>query len=98
LNITEQFNADGSLNIITTSQQHFKHEVLEPFFASSVDNTVSSTDNLQLNSSFNITGNSGQKSSQTYNSVDSRGGEYSCKLTAANNTLTSISEGCPGQK
>jgi hypothetical protein len=98
LNITEQFNADGSLNIITTSQQHFKHEVLEPFFASSLDNAVSSTDNLQLNSSFNITGNSGQKSSQTYSSIDSRGGEYSCKLTAANNTLTSISEGCPGQK
>jgi len=98
LNITEQFNSDGSLSIQTTSQQHFKHDVLEPFFASAVDNVVSSMDTLQLDSSFNLIGNSGQKSSQKYSYVDSRGGDYSCTLTAANNTLTSVSEGCPGQK
>jgi len=98
LDITELFNADGSLSIQTTSQQRYKHDVLEPFFASAVDNTVDSTDTVQLDSSFNLVGHSGQKSSQKYSSIDSRGGDYSCTLTAANNTLTSVSEGCPGQK
>jgi hypothetical protein len=98
LNISEIFNEDGSLNIQTTSSQHFKNDILEPFFASAVDNAVSSTDTLQLDASFNLIGNTGQKSAQKYVYVDSRGGDYSCKLTAANNTLTSVSEGCPGQK
>jgi hypothetical protein len=98
LNISEIFAADGSLNLQTTSQQRFKHDVVEPFFASAVDNTVDSTDTLQFDSSFNVTGHTGQKSSQKYSYIDSRGGDYSCKLTAANNTLTSVGEGCPGQK
>lgn len=98
LNISEVFNSDGSLNLQTTSEQRFKHDVVEPFFASAVDNKVNSTDTLQFDSSFNLLGHSGQKSSQKYSYIDSRGGDYSCKLTAANNTLTSVSEGCPGQK
>jgi peptide N-acetyl-beta-D-glucosaminyl asparaginase amidase A len=97
LNISEVFNADGSLNIITTSVQHFGYDVLEPFYASSVDNTVSSADTLELDSSFNLIGNTGQKSSQKYSYTDSRGNSYSCKLAAQNNTLTFISPGCPGQ-
>lgn len=98
LNISEVFAADGSLSIQTTSAQEFQREILEPFFDSSEDNKVNSTDTLQLDSSFSLIGNTGQKSSQKYSYVDSRGDNYSCKLTAANNTLTSVSEGCPGQK
>jgi peptide N-acetyl-beta-D-glucosaminyl asparaginase amidase A len=97
LNISEVFNADGSLSITTSSVQHFEVDILEPFYASSLDNTVSSADTLQLDSSFNLIGNTGQKSSQKYADIDSRGNYYSCKLAAQNNTLTFISPGCPGQ-
>jgi hypothetical protein len=62
-----------------------------------VDNTVSSADTLELDSSFNLIGNTGQKSSQKYSYTDSRGNNYFCKLAAQNNTLTFISPGCPGQ-
>jgi hypothetical protein len=98
LSISEVFAADGSLSIQTTSAQELQRDILEPFFDSSEDNKVNSTDTLQLDSSFNLAGNSGQKSSQKYSYADSRGGNYSCKLAAANNTLTSVSDGCPGQK
>jgi hypothetical protein len=98
LNISEVFATDGSLSIQTTAAQEFQRDILEPFFDSTEDNKVNSTDTLQLDSSFNLVGNSGQKSSQKYSYADSRGGNYSCKLAAANNTLTSVSDGCPGQK
>jgi len=98
LNISEVFAADGSLSIQTTSAQEFQRDVLEPFFDSSEDNKVNSTDTLLLDSSFNLVGNSGQKSAQKYSYADSRGGNYSCKLAAENNVLTAVSEGCPGQK
>jgi len=98
LNISEVFNADGSLDLQTTAEQQFKYDVLEPFFASTVENKVNSTDTLQFDSSFNLLGHTGQASSQKYTAQDSRGGNYSCKLTAENSTLTKISDGCPGQK
>lgn len=98
LNISEVFAADGSLSIQTTAAQEFHRDIFEPFFDSTENNKVSSTDTLQLDSSFNLLGNTGQKSSQKYSYQDSRGGEYSCKLAAANNVLTFISDGCPGQK
>jgi hypothetical protein len=98
LNISEVFAADGSLSIQTTAAQEFQRDILEPFFDSTEDNKVNSTDTLQLDSSFNLVGNTGQKSSQKYSYADSRAGNYSCKLAAANNTLTSISDGCSGQK
>jgi hypothetical protein len=98
LNISEAFASDGSLSIQTTAAQEFKYDVLEPFFASAVDNKVNSADTLQLDSSFNIVGHTGQQSSQKYTYADSRGGEYSCKLAAENSVLTFVSDGCPGQK
>jgi hypothetical protein len=78
----------------TTSEQKFKHDLLDPFFASAVENSVISTDTLQLNSSFQITGHSGQQSSQHFHLANSRGREYNCALAAENNTVTSVSEGC----
>src|SRR5271170_3916326 len=98
LDISEVFASDGSLNLQTTAAQEFKYDVLEPFFASTVDNKVNTTDTLQFDSSFNFLGHTGQQSSQKYSYLDSRGNEYSCKLAAANNVLTSVSDGCPGQK
>jgi hypothetical protein len=98
LNISEVFASDGSLSLQTTSRQQFKYDVLEPFFVSTTENEVNSTDTLQFDSSFNLTGHNGQQSSQKYKYLDSRGADYSCELAAQNNTLTSVSDGCPGQK
>jgi Peptide N-acetyl-beta-D-glucosaminyl asparaginase amidase A len=96
VDITLTFAADGSATQVTTAAQEFKNNVWSPFSSSFVDNKVNSTDTLALNSSFDITGNSGAKSSQSYNAFDSRGEKYSCSLTSENNALTSVSSGCPG--
>jgi hypothetical protein len=98
LNISEVFASDGSLSLQTTSQQQFKYDVLEPFFVSTTENEVTSTDTLQFDSSFNLTGHSGQRSSQRYKYLDSRGADYSCELAAQNNILTAVSDGCAGRK
>jgi hypothetical protein len=96
VDLTLTFAADGSIAQATTASQQFKHKLWSPFSSSFVDNKVNSTDTLALNSSFGITGNSGAKSSQSYNAFDSRGEKYSCSLASENNTLTSASSGCPG--
>jgi hypothetical protein len=94
LNLTVLFPADGSISQQVTSSQEYKVDILEPFFASTTDNKVSSADTLNFNSSGAFTGNSGQQSSQTYRFGDSRGGAYDCSLQAKNNALTSASQGC----
>ncbi|HWX92717.1 MAG TPA: peptide-N4-asparagine amidase [Terriglobales bacterium] len=94
LDYTLTFNADGSISQAGLAAQEFDHDVASPWFASSVRNRVKSVDTLEINSSFQITGNTGQKSSQSYSAVDSRGGTYNCTLKAKNNVLTSVSEGC----
>jgi hypothetical protein len=92
------FASDGSATQLTTVSQEFKETVLSPFYSSYIDNKVNSTDLLDLSSSFAITGNSGQKSSQTYTSFDTLGNRYSCGLTAANNALTSATGDCAATK
>jgi hypothetical protein len=94
LNLTLNFAADGSVTQLATASQRFNHDVLTPFFASSTNNQVDSVDTLDLNSSFHITGNVGQKSSQHYSFSDTRGHRYDCTLRAESNVLTSASEGC----
>ncbi|MGA7914167.1 MAG: peptide-N4-asparagine amidase [Candidatus Acidiferrales bacterium] len=100
---TEALNSDGTISLATTIQQKYLGNETDrlngfPIFVSSVSNTVAPTDTLQFDSSFNLLGNTGQKSSQEYISFDSRSGCYSKKLTAENNVLTGISrgEGCGG--
>lgn len=100
---TETLNSDGTISLATTIQQKYLGNETDrlngfPIFVSSVSNTVAPTDTLQFDSSFNLLGNTGQKSSQEYISFDSRNGCYSKKLTAANNVLTGISlgDGCGG--
>jgi hypothetical protein len=94
LNLDLTFFPDGSVTQLGTASQEFKHEILTPFFARSVRNKVDSTDTLDLSSSFSITGNSGQHSSQHYTLFDTRGQSYDCSIAAQNNALTAVSEGC----
>ena len=56
-------------------------------------NGVTPTDTLEFNSSFQITGNENQSSAQSYYAYNNAGYCYSKSLTAANNILTSITNG-----
>jgi len=94
LNYTLTFNADGSIIQNGQVSQEFDHDFAAPWFAGVVRNKVKSVDTLDLDSSFHITGNSGQQSSQSYSALDSQGGEYNCTLKARNNALSFASEGC----
>ena len=94
LNYTLTFNADGSIIQNGQVSQEFDHDFASPWFAGVVRNKVKSVDTLDLDSSFHITGNSGQQSSQSYSALDSQGGEYNCTLKARNNALSFASEGC----
>jgi hypothetical protein len=100
LGITELFNADGSGTLTTTV-----HQTLQSNFATngtgdnrhlttSLFNNQNTTDVLAFDSSGNITGNSGQQSSQTYQFSDSRGHCYGVVLFAANNALTGAKNLC----
>jgi hypothetical protein len=73
-----------------------KHQIL-PFVlhrAGVEKNQVNSTDTLNFNSSGALAGNTGAKSSQSYNSINTRGRRYSCSLASENNVLISFTEGC----
>jgi hypothetical protein len=94
LDYTLTFNADNTINQAGLASQEFDHDVASPSLSSSLRNRVKSVDTLFLTSSFQITGNTGQKSSQSYSAVDSRGDTYNCTLKAKNNALTSASQGC----
>jgi hypothetical protein len=94
LNYTLTFNTDGSITQNGLASQEFDHDTVSPSFASGVRNRVKSVDTLDLTSSFSITGNSGQQSSQSYTAVDSAGGSYNCVLKAENNALAFASEEC----
>jgi hypothetical protein len=94
MNVGLNFASDGSFDQQTTVSQAFKLDLLSPFFAGFVENQVNSTDTLNFNSSGALAGNTGAKSSQSYNSFNTRGRRYSCLLASENNVLTSFSEGC----
>jgi Peptide N-acetyl-beta-D-glucosaminyl asparaginase amidase A len=99
VDISEPFNPDGSLSIITSIQQTFESDETDeldgfPIFLSHVSNTVAPSDTLLLNSSFQLVGNQDQKSSQKYSSFDTIHGCFSRTLTAANNVLTDVENGC----
>jgi hypothetical protein len=96
MNIAPAFAADGLFNQQTMVSQEFKQVVLSPFYSSKVENTVNSTDTLNVNASHAITGNPGAKSSERYSLSNTSGEKYSCSQTAENNVLTSVSEGCTG--
>ena len=94
MNIGLNFAPDGSFDQQTTVSQAFKLDLLSPFFAGFIENEVNSTDTLNFDSSGALAGNTGAKSSQSYNSFNTRGRRYSCLLASENNVLTSLTQGC----
>jgi len=94
MNIGLNFAPDGSFDQQTTVSQAFKLDLLSPFFAGFIENEVNSSDTLNFDSSGALAGNTGAKSSQSYNSFNTRGRRYSCLLASENNVLTSLTQGC----
>jgi len=91
-------NSDGSFTQTTSIQQAFNRSDTRsrngmPTFSSVLSNTVTTQDTLFISSSFAITGNQGQASSQKYSYGDTSGLCYSKTLSAANNVITSVNNG-----
>jgi len=100
LNIDYDFvqNTDGSYTQTTTVQQRYwKNEATNlngfPISNSQTSNDTNSTDVLNFDASFNFTGNTGSKSSQTYTGRDSQGECYSRTIASAAQVLTSVTNG-----
>ncbi|MBV9302072.1 MAG: peptide-N(4)-(N-acetyl-beta-glucosaminyl)asparagine amidase [Acidobacteriaceae bacterium] len=96
-------NSDGSLAQATKINQRYLENNADKWngslvYSSNLSNTVSARDILDINSSFQITGHQDQSSAQHYFFSDSKGECYSRDLTAANDVLTSVTDGkgCPG--
>ena len=94
-------NSDGSFDITTTINQSYQDALTrsnngETSFWSVVSNTVSPSDTLEFDSSGNLTGNTGQANTQTYNTKNSKGYCYSRTLSAAGGVLTGVvtGQGC----
>jgi hypothetical protein len=94
-------NSDGSLDITTTINQSYQDALTrsnngETSFWSVVSNSVSPSDTLEVDSSGNVTGNTGQANTQIYNTKNSKGYCYSRTLTAAGGVLTGVltGQGC----
>jgi hypothetical protein len=91
-------NPDGTGAQTTTIKQQFLSAHIgrgddgEDTF-SVVSNTVTPSDTLLFDASFNITGTTGQQSTQTFFSNDSANGCFSRTITAAAGLLTSITDG-----
>jgi hypothetical protein len=103
LKFSQVFNADGSGSQTTTIKQQFVRTQTghgpdgEDTFHS-VSDTVTPSDTLLFDSNFNITGSTGQQSSQTFFSHDSTNGCFERTITAAGGLLTGITDGksCDG--
>jgi hypothetical protein len=69
-----------------------------PASFSVVSNTVTPSDTLLFDSNFNITGNTGQQSTQDFFSDDSVSGCFSRQITASAGLLASITDGAQCKK
>jgi hypothetical protein len=99
VDIAEAFLPNGDTNITTNAQQTYQvntttSQAGKVTYTGSLQNSGQHVDTLQVDSSFNILGNSNQSSAQQYNSFDSTGAAYDCAISAANNVLTGFSSGC----
>ena len=98
LDITENFNADGSFSLTTASDQKYDVQAAGvgggPPTLSLISNEVSSKDTLLFNASGSITGYQDRNSSQTYSSLTTDGGCYKRTITSVNGVLTSVTDGC----
>jgi hypothetical protein len=96
LNYSFVVNADGTATQIVTSDQRDLERESRPDANGRVrtlDNQVHATDTLQFDASFNILGNSGSQTTQSYRSQDVSGGCYSRTLKAQAQKLVSVSDG-----
>ena len=102
LNISQLVQPNGDIDQTTTADQTYSSLLNAGQdwlgYSSFLLNTAQHKDTLELDSSFNILGNTGQSSAQQYNYFDSRGARYSSELTAAANILTSFSNDCVSKK
>jgi len=99
LDISLAFLTNGDINQTTTADQLYQAtastvQTGKLSYGSSVSNAAQHTDTLELDSSFNIIGNTGQSGAQQYGSADSTGVAYNCSLSAVANVLTAVSAGC----
>lgn len=98
LDFTFQVNADGSGGSQTTTvRQQFLSAASQQGHGndsfSVVSNTVTPSDTLLFDANFNITGSTGQQSTQDFFSNDSVNGCFNRKITASAGLLTSITDG-----
>lgn len=98
VDLTLLYNSDGSGVQTTTINQYYERDQEathngEATSFSLLRNRVRATDALDFNSSYEITGNQKQSSSQNYFASDSTGYCYSRDITAAAGILTSITNG-----
>jgi hypothetical protein len=99
LDFTFSVNPDGTgAQTMTIQQAYNSRNVVtgdddQPLFFSVVSNSVSPTDTLLFDSSFNITGTQNQANTQRYFSTDSRGTCFSRTITASGGLLTTITDG-----
>lgn len=99
LDINQLVQPNGDINQTTTAHQNYTATMVAAKgntvpFSSAMVNTAQHTDTLELDSSYNILGDTGQSGAQQYRYSDSTGTAYNCNLTAANNVLTNFSKTC----
>ena len=99
VDISVLYLSNGNVNQITKAKQNYQSSVItlrnnQPIYYSSLMNGGEHADTLELNSSFEILGNTGQSSAQHYSYFDSNSAPYVCAISAAANVLTFFSPGC----
>jgi hypothetical protein len=103
LGFTFSVNPDGTGQQTTTIRQQFQSAAVQHGddgrdSFSVVSNTVTPSDTLLFDANFNITGSTGQQSSQDFFSNDSVSGCFSRKITASAGLLTSVIDGAHCKK
>ena len=97
LGFTFSVNPDGTGQQTTTIRQQFQSAAVQHGDGrdsfSVVSNTVTPSDTLLFDANFNITGSTGQQSSQDFFANDSVSGCFNRKITASAGLLTSITDG-----
>ncbi len=98
VDITLAFLSNGNINQTTTAKQKYESTVGtaqgSTVSSAKLSNAGQHTDTLELDSSFNLLGNTGQSSAQQYKYSDSAGAAYQCSIAAVANALTAVSKGC----
>ena len=92
------FNSDGTIDQTTSINQSLSQNERETLNGkliaySELHNAVTPTDTLIFDSNFNLLGNENQSSAQTFYDYNLSGFCYSESLTAANNVITSVTNG-----